>query len=60
MTETATLEKARTGISGLDEALAGGLPRGRNTLVAGSPGAGKTLFAVQAIAQGVRVGEPGV
>jgi circadian clock protein KaiC len=50
----------RTGISGLDEALGGGLPRGRTTLVVGSTGAGKTLFALQTLAQGVRLGEAGV
>jgi circadian clock protein KaiC len=50
----------RTGIPGLDEALGGGLPRGRATLVVGSPGAGKTIFAVQTLAEGVRLGEAGV
>ncbi len=54
------LERMRTGIAGLDEALGGGLPRGRTTLVVGSTGAGKTIFAVQTLAQGVRLGEAGV
>ena len=60
MSGTPALERMRTGISGLDEALGGGLPRGRTTLVVGSTGAGKTIFAVQTLAQGVRLGEPGV
>jgi circadian clock protein KaiC len=50
----------RTGITGLDEALGGGLPRGHAALIVGSPGAGKTIFALQALAQGVRFGEAGV
>jgi RecA/RadA recombinase len=31
-------ERIRTGLSGLDETLGGGLARGRTTLVVGSPG----------------------
>jgi circadian clock protein KaiC len=50
----------RTGIDGLDEALGGGLVRGRTTLVVGSTGAGKTIFALQTLAEGARLGEPGV
>jgi circadian clock protein KaiC len=49
-----------TGISGLDEALGGGLPRGRTALVVGGPGSGKTTFAWQVLAQGAQVGEGGV
>jgi circadian clock protein KaiC len=50
----------RTGVSGLDQALGGGLPRGRTTLVVGGTGAGKTIFALQTLAEGVRLGEAGV
>jgi circadian clock protein KaiC len=50
MSGTPMLERMRTGIPGLDEALGGGLPRGRATLVIGSPGAGKTILAVQTLA----------
>jgi circadian clock protein KaiC len=60
MNGTPAVERMRTGVSGLDEALGGGLPRGRTTLVVGSTGAGKTIFAIQTLAQGVRLGEPGV
>jgi len=60
MSGTAVLERMRTGIDGLDEALGGGLVRGRTTLVVGSTGAGKTIFALQTLAEGVRLGEPGV
>src|ERR1700684_4350286 len=55
------LDKAPTGISGLDQILAGGLPRGRVTLVAGSAGAGKTLLGMNFLVAGARqYGEPGV
>ena len=55
------LEKAPTGIPGLDEITAGGLPRGRVTLVAGSAGAGKTLLGLNFLVAGARqYGEPGV
>ena len=56
-----TLPKAPTGITGLDEVTGGGLPRGRTTLVAGSAGAGKTLFGIEFLVRGARdFGEPGV
>lgn len=55
------VEKAPTGISGLDAITFGGLPRGRTTLVTGGPGCGKTLLATQFIVNGIREhGEPGV
>ena len=41
------LEKAPTGIPGLDQITGGGLPLGRVTLVAGSAGAGKTLLGLE-------------
>ena len=55
------LEKAPTGIRGLDEITGGGLPRGRVTLVAGSAGAGKSLLGLEFLVAGARqYGEPGV
>src|ERR1700722_1928292 len=55
------LEKAPTGITGLDEITLGGLPRGRATLICGSAGCGKTMLAVEFLVNGVRdYGEPGV
>ena len=55
------LQKAPTGISGLDEITAGGIPAGRPTLICGSAGAGKTLFAVETIVHGaMEFGEPGI
>jgi circadian clock protein KaiC len=55
------LEKARTGIPGLDQITGGGLPQGRVTLVAGSAGAGKTLLGLNFLVAGAReYAEPGV
>ena len=55
------LDRAPTGISGLDQITGGGLPRGRVTLVAGSAGAGKTLLGLQFLVAGAReYREPGV
>ncbi|HLN20981.1 MAG TPA: circadian clock protein KaiC [Bacteroidales bacterium] len=46
------LEKSPTGISGFDDITFGGLPKGRTTLVAGSAGSGKTLFAMEFLVKG--------
>ena len=55
------LKKAPSGIAGLDELTAGGLPAGRPTLVCGGPGCGKTLLAATFLARGATDhGEPGV
>lgn len=55
------LLKARTGIEGLDEITAGGLPQGRPTLIAGGAGCGKTLLAMEFLVRGAtEFGEPGV
>ena len=53
--------KAPTGIEGFDDITAGGLPRGRSTLLCGQTGTGKTLFAFEFLIQGaVLYGEAGV
>jgi circadian clock protein KaiC len=55
------LPKCPTGIQGLDEITAGGLPRGRTTLVCGGAGCGKTLLAAEFLVRGaVQFGEAGV
>src|SRR5687767_1001203 len=54
------LPKSPTGIEGLDEISAGGLPKGRPTLVCGGPGCGKTLLATEFLVRGAtQFGEPG-
>jgi circadian clock protein KaiC len=55
------LPKCPTGIQGLDEITAGGLPRGRPTLVCGGVGCGKTLLAAEFLVRGAaQFDEPGV
>lgn len=55
------LEKAPTGVPGLDEVLSGGVPAGRTTLICGSAGCGKTLLSMIFLVNGAtRFGEPGV
>lgn len=50
-----------TGIQGLDEITSGGLPRNRNSLIAGGPGSGKTILALQTLVHGARKqGEAGI
>ena len=46
-TRPASIERVTTGISALDDVLAGGIPRGSVVFVSGLPGAGKTVAAEQ-------------
>ena len=58
---TTGIRKAPTGIDGFDDLTLGGLPAGRPTLVCGSAGCGKTLFASTFLINGAReFNEPGV
>jgi len=55
------VEKLATDIQGFDPISMGGLPKGRTTLVAGTAGSAKTIFATQFLANGIRfAGEGGV
>ena len=54
------LFKIPTGISGFDVFSEGGLPEGRTTLVSGTAGSGKTIFASQFLAEGIKQGQNGV
>jgi circadian clock protein KaiC len=49
-----------TGVAGLDAMVGGGFLPGDATLVAGSPGTGKTTLGLHFLAAGVQAGEPGV
>ena len=52
--ESATVEKLATGIEGFDLIGVGGLPAQRTTLVAGTAGSGKSVFAAQFLAEGIK------
>ncbi len=55
------IDKLPTGIQGFDLISQGGLPRGRATLISGTSGSAKTVFASQFLASGIiQYGEPGV
>lgn len=49
-----------TGIPGLDEMMGGGIPAGDAVLISGPAGSGKTTFATQFVAEGLRRGEHAV
>jgi circadian clock protein KaiC len=57
---TRNFEKARLGVSGLDDVLFGGLARNRLFLFEGNPGTGKTTLALQFLLEGARCGEKGL
>jgi circadian clock protein KaiC len=55
------ISKSPTGIAGFDDLTLGGVPTARPTLVCGSAGCGKTLFATTFLIHGARdFDEPGV
>ncbi|HEX4003337.1 MAG TPA: circadian clock protein KaiC [Candidatus Acidoferrales bacterium] len=59
--ELRPLQKAATGIQGLDEITNGGLPKGRTTIVCGGPGCGKTMIGIEFLVRGaLEFNEPGV
>ncbi|GAC1444786.1 MAG: circadian clock protein KaiC [Vulcanimicrobiaceae bacterium] len=58
---SATIARSGTGIFGLDEVLNGGFPHERTTVVAGGPGNGKTVLALQFLTAGaMQYDEPGL
>lgn len=50
------VDKLPTGITSFDVIAKGGLPRNRTTLISGTAGSGKTVFAMQFLAEGIRNG----
>lgn len=53
--------KLATGIDGFDRLSGGGVPEGRTTLLVGGPGTGKTVFALNTLANRLRdAGESGI
>ena len=55
-----SLAPVATGISGLDDVLAGGIPPNRVYLIEGDPGAGKTTLSLQFLLEGRARGETGL
>jgi circadian clock protein KaiC len=53
-------QRLSLGVPVLDEMLGGGLPVGYSLLAVGPSGSGKTVLATQFLAEGARIGEPGV
>src|ERR1700712_2978102 len=51
------IDRAKTGIWGLDDILSGGFTRQHVFLVEGAPGTGKTTIALQFLMKGARAGE---
>ncbi len=59
-TESHPPSRARTGVPGLDDVLAGGLMDGHVFLLEGSPGTGKTTIALRYLLEGASAGETGL
>ena len=53
-------KRTSTGVPGLDEMMGGGIPVGDVVMLAGPAGSGKTTFASQFVAEGLRQGESAV
>ena len=54
------MKKLSTGMEGFDLIGFGGLPKGRATLLAGTAGSAKTVFALQFLVKGAEQGEAGI
>jgi KaiC/GvpD/RAD55 family RecA-like ATPase len=55
--EKKEVDRLKTGIKGLDDKIEGGFPKGSTIVVTGTPGTGKSIFAMGYIAQGCKNGE---
>src|SRR5436853_5047722 len=53
------IQKLETHIPGFDHIACGGLPKGRTTLLTGTSGSGKTVFAAQFLAEGIMKADQG-
>jgi circadian clock protein KaiC len=53
-------ERLSLGVPELDAMLGGGVPAGYSVLLVGPSGSGKTILTTEFLAEGVRLGEPGV
>ncbi len=55
-----SVERIKTGVPGFDVLVDGGVPRNSVVLLSGSPGTGKTLFALQTVVNACKRGDKGV
>ena len=60
MVESGKVLRVPVGISNFDKMVDGGIPKGFNIMVAGSPGAGKSIFCQKYLYTGAKNGEPGL
>ena len=51
------VERIKTGISGFDDLIEGGFPKGATVVLTGGPGTGKTIFGLQFLYNGAKSGE---
>lgn len=58
--DTSSINRVKTGISGFDEMIEGGIPENSTVMLSGSCGTGKTTFGMQFIYEGALAGEAGV
>ncbi len=54
------MDRVETGITGLDEMMGGGVPRGSSVLLTGSCGTGKSILSLQYVYNGAVSGEAGL
>lgn len=54
MKDDSVIKKIPLGIEGFDVISEGGLPKGRTTLVSGTSGSGKTIFALEFLYKGIK------
>jgi KaiC/GvpD/RAD55 family RecA-like ATPase len=54
---TGGIERVKTGVTGLDDLISGGFPKGTITLISGPPGCGKTIFCCQFLYKGIEEGD---
>ncbi len=54
------LNKIKTGISGIDKMLYGGIPEASQVLISGGPGAGKTLMGFEYLYRNAKMGNTGI
>ncbi len=55
-----SVDLVKTGITGLDAMLYGGIPRENQVILAGGPGAGKTLLAFEFLYRNAKMGNTGI